>query len=170
MKTKLLTLIPAFLLVLGFLLGALVLTAPADGAFGGADGFGVENAPFMKIFPNNLLMCMLFVAGCGILSSVMALMQGISFGCLFGLWLTMQNSAADFAMLFLPHAVFEFAAMVIASGIGFKILRYLVSSEKQDLFSFAKKLVPGLFTVTACVLVGAIVESFITPMLYKLTC
>ena len=168
MKTKKILLIPLSLLLVGFFFGTVFMASNEPSGTIVEERFEVENAPFFDIFFNNFKMCLMFVVGCGALSSVMALVQGFSFGTLFGVWITMGNSAADFSLLFLPHVIFEVAAILLACMIGFSILSRLMFSEKEPLSHFIKLQIPKLCAACLCVLAGAVVESFLTPAIYNL--
>lgn len=168
MKKKAIILVPLAMLIIGFVLSAVLMSSCGEDGTALNESVKIENAPFFDIFFNNLVMSLLFILGGGVLSSIMALAQGISFGVLFGIWLTVGNSAGDFALLFLPHVVFEAAAILVASMIGFSLLRYLLSKEKESFLHFSRSQLPQLCAVFLCVLSGAAVESFVTPVIYSI--
>ena len=121
-----------------------------------------------EIFINNSLMCCLFILGCGIGSSILLLIQGLSFGSLYILWIALGNTAKDFALLFLPHVFFELIAMVLAGYLGFRLLSFVLKKDGQTFKGLVRENRWFLVATFATVLVGALVECYVTPMLYTI--
>jgi uncharacterized membrane protein SpoIIM required for sporulation len=166
-KSKIVSTIPALCFLVGFLICALLL--PSGGQIGaGGDIYDSEirNISFWDIYLNNSFMCLIFILGCGIGSSVLLLIQGLSFGGTFAVWMLMGNSAKIFWLLFLPHVIFEFIAMALAGHLGFRLLSFLLNRSGQTLKDLIRQNRIALIATFASVLVAALVECFLTPALY----
>ncbi len=167
MKRKILTLTPALCFLVGFLFCALLL--PAGGALatdGSSYDAGIGDISFWNIYLNNSFMCLIFILGCGIGSSILLLIQGLSFGSTFAMWMLMGNSAKAFWLLFLPHVIFEFIAMALAGYLGFRLLSFLLKKDDQTLKDLIRNHKVALIVTFATVLVAALVECYVTPVLY----
>lgn len=169
MKHKILGFTPALCFLAGFL--ACVLLIPGDVQFledGNSYYSAIGDISFWEIYLNNTWMCLLFILGCGIGSSILLLIQGISFGSTYAVWILMGNAARDFWLLFLPHVVFEFIAMALAGYLGFRLLHFLLNKTGQTLRDLIRDnrwlLALTFFTVFA----AALVECYVTPALYTL--
>lgn len=170
MKIKWVSAIPALCFLMGFVICALLVPAreqiPADG-----DTYydAIGQVSFWDIFLNNALMCLIFIIGCGVGTSVMLLVQGLSFGGTYALWMLMGNAAADFWLLFAPHVIFEFIAMALAGHLGFRLLHFLTKKPGQTFRDLLRDNKVALIATFAIVLAAALVECYVTPVLYSIT-
>ena len=168
MKKKILAVTPAVCFLVGFLI--CVLAAPLIAGSGDGETYfqAIGQVSFWEIFLNNALMCGLFILGCGVISSVLLLVQGFTFGGTYILWTMMGNAAGDFFLLFLPHVVFEFIAMALAGYLGFRLLDLVLHKNGQTLKGLLREHKWTLTATFAAVLVGALVECYLTPWLYTI--
>lgn len=167
MKKKMINLIPAACFLLGFLISTLFLPADSQILSDGETYFGDPSAiSFWDIFLNNTFMCIIFILGCGVGSSVMLLIQGFAFGTTYVLWVLMGNAIGDFMLLFAPHVIFEFVAMAIAGYLGFRLLDFLSKKTEYTFLDLLRKNRIPLVLTFGSVLVAALVECYITPFLH----
>jgi len=166
-KKKILAVTPALCFLAGFLICALLIPAGSEiAADGGVYDSMIGDISFWNIYLNNSFMCLFFILGCGIGSSILLLIQGFSFGGTYAVWMLMGNSAKTFWLLFLPHVIFEFIAMALAGYLGFQLLSFLLSKNGQTLKDLICEKKVALIATFGCVLVAALVECYVTPVLY----
>lgn len=169
MKNKAIGMIPAMCFLTGFLICALLIPQGAQiSTDGGRYDSMIGDIHFWEIFLNNSWMCFMFMIGCGIGSSVMLLIQGLSFGGTYAVWMLMGNSARTFWLLFFPHVFFEFIAMALAGYLGFRILAFLLNKTGQTFRDLIRDNRVMLATMFATVLVAALVECYLTPVIYRI--
>lgn len=170
MKTKFVSVIPALCFLVGFLICALLVPTEGQVPSDGETYFdAIGQVSFWGIFLNNAMMCVIFIIGCGVGSSVMLLVQGLSFGGTYAVWMMMGNAAADFWLLFAPHVIFELIAMALAGHLGFRLLHFLVKKTGQTFRDLVRENKVVLILTFSAVLVAALVECYITPVLYQFT-
>lgn len=168
MKNKVIGAVPALCFLSGFLICALLIPPDAQiNTDGGSYDSMIGSICFWEIFLNNAWMCFLFMMGCGIGSSIMLLVQGLSFGGTYAVWMLMGNSARNFWLLFLPHVFFEFIAMALAGYLGFRLLAFLLNKTGQSLRTLIRDNRTLLVLMFSTVLVAALVECYATPMIYR---
>ncbi|WP_160647200.1 stage II sporulation protein M [Chengkuizengella marina] len=138
---------------------------------------------FIYIFKNNVQASLVMVysgAFFSLLPIASLLMNGMLIGYVFKL---VPQSGSDFSMMelflrgILPHGIFEIPAILIASAYGIKlgvlIMKWLVQSGEKDLrsknksalISFMKLSVTLVIFTVATLMLAAIIESTITPIL-----
>jgi uncharacterized membrane protein SpoIIM required for sporulation len=166
LKTKWISALPALCFLAGFLICALLVPAGVEGTDGETYFDAVTQINFWDIFLNNSLMCLLFIIGCGVGTSVMLFVQGLAFGGTYALWMMLGNSAGDFWMLFAPHVFFEFIAMALAGHLGFCLLRFLMNKTGQTFRDLLREHKTVLAVTFGSVLAAALVECFVTPYLH----
>lgn len=171
MKTTKAFLIPLMLFFLGFIISYLLFSSgvwlPKDTA---SYFNATETAPFLEILINNFLMSLLFVAGLGVISSIMIFIQGAVFGGLLGIWLALGSGIYQFIFLFVPHVVLEVMAMVIASYLGFLLLEQLLKKGSSTFRSQISRYFLLFLWVLVLVLLAALTECYLTPYIYKIFC
>lgn len=133
-----------------------------------SDQIIVGAIPFWRIMMNNLLACIIFLLGCGILTALMLFIQGISFGCTYILWIATGNSPVVFCKLFVPHVIFEYIAMILSGVLGFELLYFLMQKKYKSITELININKKTFIWMILSVIVGAIVESYITPKLFLL--
>ncbi|MEO7596086.1 MAG: stage II sporulation protein M [Byssovorax sp.] len=124
---------------------------------------------FAAIVGHNGLVALMIVVG-GMSLGVITIAQLWSIGYLFGLQVAHaaeqgMTSERIIAMT-LPHAIAEFAAFVVAGGIGLKIAavtgRYYWHGEACDRRT-VRRSIKGLGIVLALILVAGGIETYLTP-------
>ncbi len=159
---------PAMCFLIGFLVCALVAPMLQGANDGESYHSAIGSISFLNIFWNNSLMCCLFILACGIGSCILLLIQGFTFGSTYILWLAMGNPAGNFFRLFLPHVVFEFIAMTLAGHLGFRLLDFILKKNRQSIQTLMDETKWLLAAAFAAVLIGALVECYVTPVLYTI--
>lgn len=125
----------------------------------------ITDIPFFEIFWNNLAVCFLFVFGCGLLTTVLIFIQGIMFGINFSMWIIMGNAPRIFWLLFLPHVIFETAAMITALYLGFELF-YVIIDRNYSIKNLFQEKKQYLVLMIGFVLVAALIECYVTPLIY----
>ena len=125
---------------------------------------------FFVLFGNNLLHCVICAAGFGILSVPMLIFDAGSIAVTGVAFRFFGGSFAQYLALLLPHCIFEIPALLIACACGLKLFtigrRYIAGSKegmKEELITLAKS---GII-IAALVLIAALVEAFLTPVIAK---
>lgn len=168
MKNKAIGAIPALCFLFGFLI--CVLLIPTDAQIfvdGGSYDSTIGDIHFWKIFLNNAWVCFVYMMACGIGSSICLLVQGLSFGSTYIVWILMGNSVKNFWLLFLPHVFFEFIAMSMAGYLGFRLLAFLLNKTGQSFRELIRDNRVMLVAMFSTLLVAAFVECYATPAIYR---
>lgn len=124
----------------------------------------------LYLFINNLQACiLLFLGGAtlGIFTLLVLAVNGMLVGAIVGLQLPEQGPVWIAAAL-LPHGIFEIPAILIAGGLGF-LLGEAILREAQgsgDAAAEAKRFGKTfLRVVVPLLMVAAVIEAFITPLI-----
>ncbi len=132
----------------------------------------IENLPLNKIMFNTLGMAIFitlkniiacaFVAflSCwiyGIPIFMFIIVNAVTIGAVFS---QAGISLSTLSYIF-PHCIFELTAILIALGLGWRIWRSEEKTSRKDVLIFLKTVVPLL-------VIGAIVETYVTPMVIAL--
>lgn len=139
---------------------------------------------FLFIFLNNAVKCVLIVflgLMLGVIPLLFILLNGMVMGYLIFVLQTDQGTASTIEMLvkgILPHGIIEIPVLLLASAYGMKmgaaVLSELIravgrkSNRPNQLRSMLKLSLPLSGFIVISLLVAALIESFITPMVMGL--
>lgn len=119
---------------------------------------------------NNLFMCLLFAVGSGIITTPLLLYQGAILGTQFGMWIRLGFSKYTYILLMLPHGIVELPGMIISGAIGFKLLTYIrryLKDRENIKKSEVLILVKYFFVCILLIVIGAVIEKYITPYIFE---
>ena len=129
-----------------------------------------QGESFLKLFFNNLLHCLVCAAGFGILSVPMLIFDAASIGVTGVAFRLFGGSFNQYLALLLPHCIFEIPALLISCACGLKlftILRGYIGGKKDGLKQEIQDISKSLIIVFVLVLIAALVEAFLTPIIAK---
>ena len=146
-----------------------LILAPAENEVlrdGAAYSIGLNDYTILKILLSNSFMCLMLILACGYLSCVILFVQGLQFGGTYIAWAIMGNDRLSFWLLFAPHVILEFIAMILASYIGFQFFDWIRNRNKTiKAFIYHERWC--IATTFSIVIVAALVECFVTPLLFR---
>ena len=129
-----------------------------------------QGESFFKLFFNNLLHCLVCAAGFGILSVPMLIFDAASIGVTGVAFRFFGGSFGQYLALLLPHCIFEIPALLISCACGLKlftVLRGYIGGKKDGYKEEIWDILKSLIIVFILVLIAAIVEAFLTPVIAK---
>lgn len=125
---------------------------------------------FFVLFGNNLLHCAVCAAGFGILTVPMLLFDAGSIGVTGVAFRFFGGSFPQYLALLLPHCIFEIPALLISCACGIKlftVLRGYIAGDKDAWKAPVRDILKSGILIAALVLVAALVEAFLTPVIAK---
>lgn len=125
---------------------------------------------FFSLFFNNLLHCVICAAGFGILSVPMLIFDAGSIGVTGVAFRFFGGSFPQYLALLLPHCIFEIPALLISCACGLKlftVLRSYIGGKKEGYKEDLMNILKSGIIIVALVLIAAIVEAFLTPVIAK---
>ena len=125
---------------------------------------------FLALFGNNRLHCLVCAAGFGILSIPMLLFDAGSIGVTGVAFRFFGGRFSQYLALLLPHCIFEIPALLISCACGlrlFTVLRAYIAGKKEGTREALTEIAKSLIIVAVLVLIAALVEAFLTPVIAK---
>ncbi|MBR2591244.1 MAG: stage II sporulation protein M [Clostridia bacterium] len=129
-----------------------------------------QGESFFSLFGNNLLHCLVCAAGFGILSVPMLIFDAASIGISGVAFRFFGGSFGQYLALLLPHCIFEIPALLLSCACGLKlftILRGYIGGKKEGYKEQLLELAKSLIIVFVLVLIAALVEAYLTPIIAK---
>ena len=130
----------------------------------------VTKPNFFAILFNNCCVCIFLILGVGIITVPLGAYQGLQLGAMLSIWLDSGSALEGYALLTLPHCVFEIPALLISIALGLysgKILLDYYHNKKIDLKKSIIKVRNWLISVPLLLIIAALIETFITGNLYN---
>lgn len=160
--------IATIIFMLSFILGFLFLKGVF--LFDEPEIMEVIEPNFFAILFNNCCVCIFLILGVGIITVPLGAYQGLQLGAMLSIWLDSGSTLEGYALLTLPHCIFEFPALLISIALGLysgKILLDYYHNKKIQLKNSIIKVRKWLISIPLLLIIAALVETFITGNLYN---
>ena len=160
--------IATIIFVLSFILGFLFLKGVF--LFDEPEIMEVTKPDFFAILFNNCCVCIFLILGVGIITVPLGAYQGLQLGAMLSIWLDSGSTLEGYALLTLPHCIFEIPALLIAIALGLysgKILLDYYHNKKIQLKNSIIKVRKWLISIPFLLIFAALIETFITGNLYN---
>ena len=160
--------IATIIFIISFVLGFLFLNGVFE--LGEPEILEVTKPNFFAILFNNCCVCIFLVLGVGIITVPLGAYQGLQLGAMLSIWLDSRNTLEGYALLTLPHCIFEIPALLISIALGLysgKILLDYYHNKKIQLKNSIIKVRKWLISIPLLLIIAALVETFITGNLYN---
>ncbi|MFD0770713.1 stage II sporulation protein M [Bacillus sp. CGMCC 1.60114] len=142
-----------------------ILNTEGNGGGGGSEYKDFTVNSFLDFFINNAKVFVLMSVGFGVITFISLVYQAYSLGMLYSVWLHEGLSFKTFALLTIPHGIFEIPALFIAGSIGFRSLTLIIQYLKRKELNYQKEfeqIVYNLILVIFLTFLAAIVEFYVT--------
>ncbi|WML41612.1 stage II sporulation protein M [Neobacillus sp. OS1-2] len=120
---------------------------------------------FLDFFINNSKVFLCTALGLGFITFFSLLYQAYSLGMLYSLWIHQGLSIKTFALLTIPHGIFEIPALFIAGAIGFRSFTLLIHYLRKKDLDYRKnfeQISYNLILMIFLTFLAALVEYFVT--------
>ena len=124
----------------------------------------------VMLFFNNIGHCLLCVIGCGILTVPLLAFDGITIGIAGVGFKLFGGSFSQYALMLLPHSIFEIPALIISCAAGlklFSILRRYIAGDKENIKSELINIAKSLIIILILTIIAAVIEGYLTPIIAK---
>ncbi|MGF9964053.1 stage II sporulation protein M [Bacillus rhizoplanae] len=141
-----------------------ILNTEGNGG-GGSEYKDFTVTSFLDFFINNAKVFVLMSVGFGVITFISLVYQAYSLGMLYSVWLHEGLSFKTFALLTIPHGIFEIPALFIAGSIGFRSLTLIIQYLRRKELNYRKEfeqIVYNLILVIFLTFLAAIVEFYVT--------
>ncbi len=160
--------IATIIFIVSFILGFMFF----NGAFSieNTEIMEVTSPNFFAILFNNCCVCIFLIFGVGIITVPLGAYQGLQLGAMLSIWLDSGNSITGYALLTLPHCIFEIPALLISIALGLysgKLLLDYYHNRKVCLKSSMFQVRKWLISVPCLLIIAALIETFITGAYYN---
>ena len=129
-----------------------------------------ESPNFLKLIYRNGSVCLFLILGMGIVTIPLGFYQGLQLGVMLALWIDSGNNIGSYALLTVPHCIFELPALFISIALGLKFFWLLVQyyqHKKINLKQILFEVRFWIFSVPVLLIIAALIESFVTGWLYN---
>lgn len=160
--------IATIIFILSFILGFLFTKGVF--LFDEPEMMEVTKPNFFAILFNNCCVCIFLILGVGIITVPLGAYQGLQLGAMLSVWLDSGSTLEGYALLTLPHCIFEIPALLIAIALGMysgKMLLDYYHNKKIHLKTTVIKVRKWLISIPLLLIIAALIETFITGNLYN---
>lgn len=166
MKKHILTAVLVF--IGSFILGYAIIAALGPELEGEELSY-MESPSFWKLIGQNSLVCLILIMGFGIITVPLGFIQGFVPGITLGIWLSAGYGAGSYALLTVPHGIFEIPALIISMALGMKFFSVFRKRKKepQSLKAVLYGIRYYLIADAALLAAAALTETFVTGWLFS---